>query len=110
MRNKILMNELRFIAEGKLLFSVCVTVHQLNSQHIYRMLIYSFLVSMVTVYAFMICLGNYAAEWADIVPKIKVRGVIPRVANIYFREGVGLWGGGGKRLLMNRLTVRKHSH
>jgi hypothetical protein len=36
----------------------------------------------------MICLGNYAAEWGDIVPKIKVRGVIPRVANIFSREGL----------------------
>jgi len=56
------MNELRFIAESKLLFSVCVTVFQLNSQRIYHMLIYSFLVLMVNVHAFMICLGNYAAE------------------------------------------------
>jgi len=37
----------------------------------------------------MICLGNYAVEWGDMVPKIKVRGVIPCVANIFSREGVG---------------------
>jgi hypothetical protein len=87
MRNKVLKNALPFIAEGKLLFTVCVTLLQLNGQHIYHMLIYSCLVLMVTVYAFMNCLANYAAEWGDIVPQIKVRGVIPCVVNIFPREG-----------------------
>ena len=88
-RNKILRNELRFVAENKLLFSVCVIVLQLNGQNIYHMLIYSFHLLMVTVHAFMVCLGNYAAEWGDNVPKIKVRGVIPCVANIFSIEGGG---------------------
>jgi hypothetical protein len=101
------MNELRFIAESKLLFAVCVTVIQLNRQHIYHILIYCFLVLMVTAYAFMICSGNYIAEWGDIVPKIKVRDVIPCVANIFSRERVGF---GGNRHFMYRLTVRQHSH
>jgi hypothetical protein len=96
MRNKILVNELLFIVESKLLFSVCVRVLQLNNQHIYHMLIYSFLVLMVSAYAFRIYLGNYAAEWGDIVLKIKVRGVIPCVANIFSREGWEVWGGGGE--------------
>jgi len=51
----------------------------------------------------------YASEWGDIVPKIKVRCVIPCVANILSREGVR-GRGGGNRLLMNRLTLRQHSH
>jgi hypothetical protein len=89
MRNKILMNELLFIVESKFLFSVCVRVLQLNSQHIYHMLIYSFLVLMVTVYAVRIYLGNYAAEWGDVVLTIKVGSIIPRVANIFSRDGVG---------------------
>jgi len=49
MRNKILTNEIRFIAESKFLFSVCIRVLRFNSQYIYHTLIYSFLVLMVTV-------------------------------------------------------------
>jgi len=44
----------------------------------------------------MIYLGNYAAEWGDIDLKIKVRGVIPCVANIFSREGLRGWVGGGE--------------
>jgi hypothetical protein len=38
---------------------------------------------MITVYVFMIIVGSYAAEWDDFVPKIKARGLIPYVANIF---------------------------
>ena len=44
---------------------------------------------MVTECARMVSGGNYTAEWGDIVPRIKVRNLIPCVVNIFPRGGGG---------------------